>query len=167
MAPEADRSHRRLAKIVLGAILVIGLGTVAWCLAQDFATCAQRDFEEGQKLGLNASADTVKLLLTLSTTLAAIGGAVALGWKQAPELTVESRVLVFASTCCFVFSAYFALLWQSRLAQVYYKACPQLIATPLMRDPLTAQFYFFLLGLILIGSLAFWATLDRPDRTSS
>jgi FtsH-binding integral membrane protein len=157
----AESYYGRLAKMVLGAVLVIGFGTVAWCLAQDFPICAQQDFEEGQKLGLNVSADIVKLLLTLSTTLAAIGGATALGWTQASDLNVGSRVLIIASTCCFVFSAYFALLWQSRLSQVLYRACPQLIVNSWMRDPLIAQFYFFLFGLILIGSLAFWAVLAR------
>jgi hypothetical protein len=69
-----------------------------------------------------------------------------------------------ASTSCFVLSAYFALLWQSWLAEVYYAGCPNLITQPVMRFPFIAQTYAFLFGLILIGLVILSATLGRSSR---
>src|ERR1700750_2274402 len=116
--PMPDDAHRYsavLAKMGLAAVLAIG-----WCWTQRFGGCEISDLSEGVKLGLSLTADSVKLLLTLSTTLAALGGAVMLGLKETPKLGPVDRILLLASMCCFVFSAYFALLWQSQLAELYY-----------------------------------------------
>jgi hypothetical protein len=116
MLREVHVYYAMLAKIVLTAVLVSGFIAVAWCLTRPFESCATEPFDEGQKLGLGLSADIVKLLLTLSTALVAFGGTAVLGLKEVPKQNLAGRVLILASMCCFVFSAYFGLLWQSRLA---------------------------------------------------
>jgi hypothetical protein len=150
-----------LAKVILAAVLVVGFVAIAWYLTRPFGGCAIDKFDENQKLALNVSADIVKLLLALSTVLVAFGGTVLLGLKESPKLTVASRVLILASTCCFAFSAYFALLWHSRLAQVYYASCPGLI-TQWLEVPFIWQTNFLLFGLALIGFLVLLAIYNFP-----
>jgi|SRR5712671_2442709 len=154
-----------LAKTLPWIVLVVGIGAGAWCSTHSLKDCVVQDFEEGQKLAFNMSNEIVKLLLTLSTTLVAFGGAVALGLIEAPKLNADSRVLVLASTWCFAFSAYFALLWQSRLAQLYYLGCPKVIAQPPLETPFTAHTYFFLFGLVLIGIATLLATFGGSRGT--
>jgi hypothetical protein len=166
MPDEAHRYSAVLAKIVLAAVLAIGFVAIAWCWTQRFGGCEISDLSEGVKLGLSLTADSVKLLLTLSTTLAALGGAVMLGLKETPKLGAVERILLLASMCCFVFSAYFALLWQSWLAELYYTGCPSLIGQPVMKFPFIAHTYSFLLGLTLIGVAILSATFGSSSRTS-
>ncbi len=147
-----------LAKIALAAVLILGAVAIAWCWTQPFGACAVGSAGEGVKLGLSQNADTVKQLLTLSTGLAALGCAIALGLKEGPRLTRAGRILLLAGTCCFMLSAYFALLWQSWLAEVYYLDCPSLIGQPVMRFPFIAQTYFFIFGLVMVGLLVLSAT---------
>jgi hypothetical protein len=163
---EAHDYYGVLANIVLAAVLVVGFVAVAWCWTQRFGACEIGDFSESVKLGLNLSAETVKLLLTLSTALAALGGTVMLGLRETPKLNAVGRVLMLASTCSFVFSAYFALLWQSWLAEAYYTSCPSLITQPVMKFPFIAHTYYFLFGLALIGLVILSATFGRSSRTS-
>jgi hypothetical protein len=156
-------NYAMLAKIVLIAVLVAGFIAVAWCLTQSFEACATGQFSEGQKLGLGLSADIVKFLLTLSTALVAVGGTIVLELKEVPKLNdVSNRVLVLASTCCFAFSAYFALLWQSRLAaRVYFQSCPSLVTQSWMEAPFIAHTYSFLFGIALTGFLVLLATFGE------
>jgi hypothetical protein len=164
MLDEAPGYRAMFAKTVLTVVLVLGFVAVAWCWTQRFGACEIGNFSENVRLGLNLTAETVKLLLTLSTALAALGGAVMLGLKETPRLNAVDRILMLASTSCFVLSAYFALLWQSWLAEVYYAGCPNLITQPVMRFPFIAQSYSFLFGLVLIGSVILSATLGRSSR---
>jgi hypothetical protein len=166
MLDEAQGYRAMLAKTVLATVLVLGFVAVAWCWTQRFAACEIGDFSESVKLGLNLTAESVKLLLSLSTGLIALGGAVMLGLRETPRLNAVDRVLMLASTCCFVFSAYFALLWQSWLAEAYYTSCPSLITQPVMKFPFIAHTYSFLSGLVLIGLIILSATFGRPSRAS-
>jgi hypothetical protein len=166
MVDEAHRYYAVLARMALAAVLALGVVAIAWCWTQRFGGCEISDLSEGVRLGLSLTADSVKLLLTLSTTLSALGGAVMLGLKETPKLSEVDRVLMLASMCCFVFSAYFALLWQSWLAEVYYTSCPSLITQPVMKFPFIAHTYSFLLGLILIGVAILSATFGSSSRTS-
>jgi hypothetical protein len=153
-----------LAKIAVMAVFVVGIVAIAWCWTQPFG-CAIGPVSDAVKLGLALSSDTVRQLLTLSTALAALGGAVVLGLKEGPKLNLTGRVLVLASTCCFVFSAYFALLWQSWLAEAYYLECPSLINQQVMRFPFIAHTYFFIVGLAMIGLIVLSATFGGPAQT--
>ena len=166
MSDEAHGYGAMLAKTVLAAVLALGFIAVAWCWTQRFGACEIGNISDGIKLGLNLTADNVKLLLTLSTGLAALGGTVMLGLKDTPKLNAVARILLLASTCCFVFSAYFALLWQSWLAEIYYTSCPGLITQPVMKFPFIAHTYSFLFGLILIGLIILSATFGRSSPTS-
>src|SRR5438132_749739 len=69
MHREAPAYDAMMAKVVLAAVLVVGFIAVAWCWLQPFDGCAIENFHENQKLGLNVSADIVKLLLTLQAIL--------------------------------------------------------------------------------------------------
>jgi hypothetical protein len=160
MSDEAHGYGAMLAKAVLAAVLVLGVVAIAWCWTQRFEACEIGNISEGVRLGLNLTAENVKLLLTLSTALAALGGAVMLGLRQTPKLNAVARILMLASTCCFVFSAYFALLWQSWLAEVYFTGCLNLITQPVMKFPFIAHTYSFLFGLILIGLIILSATFS-------
>ena len=76
MLDEAPGYRAMFAKTVLTVVLVLGFVAVAWCWTQRFGACEIGNFSENVRLGLNLTAETVKLLLTLSTALAALGGAV-------------------------------------------------------------------------------------------
>jgi hypothetical protein len=171
MLREAHVDGAKLAQALLAAVLVGGVMTIVLCLAQPFVACAVRPFDDNQKLALNVLADMVKLLLTLSTVLIAFGGTVLLGLtamlglKEASQLTLARRILMLASTCCFVFSACFALLWHIRLAQAYYVGCPGLISQQL-EAPFNGQLSFFALGLALIASVVLLVTFGQPSCTS-
>jgi hypothetical protein len=164
---QAHFYHAVLAKIALVTVLVVGIVAIAWCWTQPFGACAIGPVSDSIKLGLTQSSETVQQLLTLSTALAALGGAVSLGLKEGPKLNLAGRVLILASTFCFVLSAYFALMWQSWLAQVYYLECPSLITQPVMRFPFIAHTYFFIFGLALIGLIAMSATFGKSSRMPS
>jgi len=167
MLRQAHVYNAVLAKIALAAVLVVGIVAIAWCWTQPFGACAIGPVSDSVKLGLTQSSETVKQLLTLSTALAALGGAVVLGLKEGPKLNLAGRVLILASTFCFVFSAYFALLWQSWLAEVYYLECPSVITQQVMRFPFIAHTYFFIFGLALIGLVVLSAAFGKSSRTSS
>ena len=152
--------HSALAKAALAAALVVGIVAIAWCWSQPFGGCALGAPSDSLELGLDHISDNVKQLLTLSTSLAALGGGVVIGLKQGPKLSEASRILLLASTSCFVFSAYFALLWQSWLAEIYYLECPSLVAQPVMRFPFIAHTYFFMFGLTLVGLIVLSAAFD-------
>ena len=125
------------------------------------------DLPEALTDGANEAEALSEAADCLSTALAALGGAVVLGLKEGPKLNLAGRVLILASTFCFVFSAYFALLWQSWLAEVYYLECPSLVTQQVMRFPFIAHTYFFVFGLALIGLVVLSATFGKSSRTSS
>lgn len=149
-----------LAKAVFAAVVVVGLVTIAWCWSQTFEGCAVQPLSEGFKLALSQYSDTVKQVLTLSTALAALGAALLLGLREGPRLTDARRVLILASTTCFVFSAYFSLLWQSSLAEPLLLECPSLITHPVTRFPFIAATNSFLVGLALMGIIVLAAAFD-------
>ena len=76
MLRQAHVYHAVPAKIALAAVLVVGIVAIAWCWTQPFGACAIGPVSDSIKLGLTQSSETVKQLLTLSTALAALGGAV-------------------------------------------------------------------------------------------
>jgi hypothetical protein len=121
------------SKLVFVAVLAAGIIAIIWSWSQPFQACAVEPLTELLKLALSQYSGTVQQVLTLSTALAALGAAVLLGLHEAPRLTESRRVLILASTCCFVFSAYFGLLWQSWLATLLLLECPGSITQPVMK----------------------------------
>lgn len=152
-----------VAKLAFAAVLVVGFVAIAWCWSQTVDGCAVDAFSEGFKLALSQYAETVRQLLTLSTALAAFGAALLLGLREGPRLTDARRILILASTSCFVFSTYFGLLWQSSLAWLLHLECPSLITHPIMKFPFTADTYFFVIGLALIALVVLSAAFDRSS----
>lgn len=161
----------KVAVAVFVAAVITGLIVSAWSLSYDFSACAVEQYNEFVKLSLDHYSSTIDRLFTLSTALVALGSAVLLGLQQAPKIAGARRVIILASTSCFGFASYFALLWQSRLAQSLFLECPRLIADPQMQFPFQASTYFFLAGLILmavvVSFVAFDALSERGGDESS
>jgi hypothetical protein len=149
------------SKIILALVFVVGAAAIVWSWSQPFQGCAVQPLTEAIKLGLSQYSQTVQQVLTLSTALAALGAAVLLGFREAPRLTKSRRILIFASTCCFVFSAYFGLLWQTRIAALLLLECSTSITAPMTQIPFKADTYFFVGGLVLIGVVIMSAAFDR------
>jgi len=161
-----DTLYRRavVPKAIFAVVLVFGGATVAWAWwasHQPFAGCAIEDLTEGRRLALSQFSDTVKQLLTLSTTLAALGSALLLGLKQGPKLTGARRILILSSVCCFVLSTYFALFWLGRLAEIHWLECPGLVTQPFMKSMFVANTLFFALGLGLMGLIVLSAAFEK------
>jgi hypothetical protein len=152
------------SKLVFVAVLAAGIIAIIWSWSQPFQACAVEPLTELLKLALSQYSGTVQQVLTLSTALAALGAAVLLGLHEAPRLTESRRVLILASTCCFVFSAYFGLLWQSWLATLLLLECPGSITQPVMKIPFIVDTYFFVMGLVLLGAVVLSAAFDRPSQ---
>jgi hypothetical protein len=127
-----------LAKVVLGCVTLIGVVTIYAALSQSFDGCQIVEPTESTKLALEQYADTIQQLLTLSTTLVALGAAVLLGFQEGLSLGKDRRILVLGGTVCFSLSAYFALLWKSGLGRLLYMGCPNLVAARVMQIPFDA-----------------------------
>jgi hypothetical protein len=151
---QALKGKRKSAKPILlwlpiavfAVALISGITLIGWSFMLSFDSCAiepLRDQEE-LKLAIEHYSATVQQLLTLSVAAASLGAAMLLGLQRAPSLTEARKLLILASTTCFVFSAYFALLWQSGLAQALMNTCPRLITKSALQLPFSAAAYFFL-----------------------
>jgi hypothetical protein len=156
-----DDVRSGLSKVVLFLVLAAGISAIAFSWSQPFEGCAVQELTEARKLAVTQYSETVQQVLTLSTALAALGAAVLLGLQDAPKLTQSRRIMILASTCCFVFSAYFGLLWQSWLAALLLLECSSSITEPVMKIPFIADTYFFVAGLFLIGVVILAAAFDR------
>jgi hypothetical protein len=122
---------------------------------------------ESLKLAIEHYSGTVNQVLTLSTALVGLGGAVLLGMKDLTNLTKASRILILASTTSFAFSAYFALVWQSWLGWFLFNDCPTSISQPVMKVPFLADTYFFVIGLVLMAGVVLTAVFARPSQGNS
>ena len=163
--PRKARTYTKwIATAAFAAVLVTGVIAVAWTWSQPFEGCAIQSLTEGTKRAIDQYSESVKNLLTLSTGLAALGGALLLGLREGPKLTETRRILLLTSTSCFAFSAYFALVWQSWLAELHLAECPSLITHRVMRFPFIAHTNFFVLGLAFIGLLALSAAFEPSSQ---
>ena len=153
-----------IATLILVIVVVTGAVAVYSSWSQSFQGCELLDPTESTKLALEQYSETIQQLLTLSTTLAALGAAVLLGFQKGLSLTKDRRILGLASTACFTLSAYFALLWKSGLGQILYIQCPKLLAGPAMQFSFDATANFFLAGLLLIGLVVLLAAFQGGDR---
>ncbi len=149
-----------IAAAAFVAVLVTGAIAVSWTWSQPFEGCAIQSLTASTQHAIDQYSESVKNLLTLSTGLAALGGALVLGLREGPKLTQTRRILLLTSTTCFVFSAYFALLWQSWLAQLHLSECPSLITHRVMRFPFIAHTNFFVIGLVFIGLIVLSAAFE-------
>lgn len=89
--------------------------------------------------------------LTFSTTLAAFGAAILLGWKLQITLTFTSRLIIFAATLFFVQSGMYAIWFRYGASQIFSSGCPHLQVLEFFQRRIDAHLFFFGLGL---GSLA-------------
>jgi hypothetical protein len=160
MPRKAPDCRAALATVALGAVFIGGIVVIAWSWSQPFGSCAIQPVTDSVKGALSQYSETVKQVLTLSTALAGLGAALLLGLKEGLGLTAPRRILLLASVLCFVFSTYFALLWQSWLAELLLLGCPGLISQGVMWLPFVAHTNFFVIGLALIGLIVLSVTFE-------
>ena len=110
--------------------------------------------------------DIVKWGLGIAVSICGLYGSLLLRIKSSPGFTLTGNLLAAAIVVCFVFSAYFALIWRQLLVEVLYQDCVKLISHPWLTRPFNGFTDFFVAGLGLIALMAvlmiFFPHLYRP-----
>ena len=158
----SEMIFRAVPLVCVTFVGLAGLAVVFLIGSQPIPVCAMStELTDSIKLAIEQYADTIQQLLTLSTTLVALEAAVLLGFQKGLKLTRNRRTFILASTGAFVFAAYLALLWKSRLGNILYQGCPTLLADSTMTSPFIAASYAFLAGLVLIGVVVSSGALQK------
>ena len=149
---------------VLACVLATGLGALVWTWSINFGGCPVEQLTEEKKAAVNELIDIVKWTLTLSVGLIGLFGSLALGLKEGPKLTPAAWLLLIAAMCCFAFSAYFALMWRTGVAEAFFNGCPGLIASSMLKARFDVLTYLFLAGLLILTAILCLVILQRNWR---
>lgn len=138
------------AWLVLALIIGSGAFMLWYVWPSPFPGCDETSLSSAQTLAITDRTDVVKWILGLSVGMTGLFGSFLLRLKSGPALTRGGKVLVLAVICCFSFSAWFALIWRTLMAQALYLNCPTLIADAWIQRSFDALTYFFGGGLAIL-----------------
>ena len=152
---------------VWGAILLVISALVAcWVASGSFKVCVGEVDDQFQKT-IGALDGVAELSVTLSTTLIGVGVALLIGLKTGLRLTFLTKIIIITAAFFLAQSAFYAVLWRWRVANLWLNKCLELITEPLLTRPYQAHVYFFMAGFVALFILVVVAAFSSKESGES
>ena len=142
----------RIAWILLGSTLALGLATIIFVGRQEFIACPDEEAVGDQvKEVFLALVDVVKWGIGIASGVVSLFGLQLLRVKEGPQYSRAGQLLLVSIVIAMCLSIYFGLWWRILVAQSWFLKCPILVTDPLLQRPFDFHTYFFMGGFALLA----------------